>query len=107
MPAAPPSRSRDRYLDHLPQKLAGFVLALALWVCVRAQEPARAYVPVRVFGRAAPAYAAAGGVYAFVDGSAGARGPGGGRPAGGGGPAGVGARNGRRHRRDDAARSES
>ncbi|GJG87998.1 hypothetical protein tb265_31790 [Gemmatimonadetes bacterium T265] len=38
---------------------------------VRALEPARAYVPVRVFGRTASAYAAAGGVYALVDGSAG------------------------------------
>ena len=59
------------YRRHVPQKLAGAVVAIALWLFVRALEPARAYVPVRVFGRAAPAYAAAGGVYALVDGSAG------------------------------------
>ncbi len=60
------------YAHHLPQKLAGAVVAVALWLFVRAQEPARAYVPVHVFGRTAGAYAAAGGVYALVDGSAGA-----------------------------------
>ncbi|HEY0776514.1 MAG TPA: hypothetical protein VGD56_00985 [Gemmatirosa sp.] len=59
------------YRRHVPQKLAGAVVAIALWLFVRALEPARAYVPVRVYGRTAPAYAAAGGVYALVDGSAG------------------------------------
>lgn len=73
MRARPPGgRFRAWYADHWPQKLAGAVLAVALWAYVRAAEPARAYVPVRVFGRAAGAYAAAGGVYALVDGSAGA-----------------------------------
>ncbi len=59
------------YARHVPQKLAGAVVAVALWLFVRALEPARAYVPVRVFGRTAGAYAAAGGVYALVDGAAG------------------------------------
>lgn len=73
MRARPASaRVRGWYVDHLPQKLAGAVLAVALWLYVRAAEPARAYVPVRVLGRAASAWAAAGGVYALVDGSAGA-----------------------------------
>lgn len=69
---ARPARVRGWYADHLPQKLAGAVLAVALWLYVRAAEPARAYVPVRVLGRGAPVWAAAGGVYALVDGSAGA-----------------------------------
>lgn len=60
------------YTQHLSQKVAGAVVAVALWCFVRAMEPARAYVPVRVFGRTAAAYATAGGVYALVDGSAGA-----------------------------------
>ncbi len=60
------------HAGHLPQRLAGLVLAVALWLYVRAQEPARAYVPVRVYGRAGAAYATAGGVYALVNGSAGA-----------------------------------
>ncbi len=56
---------------HVPQQIAGAVVAIALWLFVRALEPARAYVRVRVYGRTAPAYAAAGGVFALVDGSAG------------------------------------
>ncbi|HEY0779098.1 MAG TPA: hypothetical protein VGD56_14100 [Gemmatirosa sp.] len=66
--AAPPEAW---YARHLPQKIAGAVVAVALWLFVRALEPARAYVPVRVFGRTAAAYQAAGGVYALVDGGAG------------------------------------
>lgn len=69
MPAAP--QPAPWYARHVPQKVAGAVAAVALWLFVRAEEPARAYVPVRVLGRAAPAFAAAGGVYAFVEGSAG------------------------------------
>ena len=59
------------YARHVPQKVAGVVVAVALWLFVRALEPARAYVPVRVYGHTAIAYAAAGGLYALVDGSAG------------------------------------
>ena len=67
--AAAPAAWYGRYV---PQKVAGAVVAVSLWSFVRALEPTRAYVPVRVYGRTAAAYAAAGGVHALVDGSAGA-----------------------------------